>query len=91
MQNTKSKLFLNFETQWVFFSFVETYMTTNSTTAIHWNNYQNASTDGRQSMLMIGIGVLAAAALFIIFVILYTYRLENVNNETESKINYSVK
>lgn len=69
----------------------ETYMTTNFTTAIHWNDYRNASTDGRQSMLMIGIGVLAAVALLLIFVILYTYRLENVNNETESRIFYSVK
>lgn len=66
-------------------------MTTNSTTAIHWNDYRNASTDGRQSMLMLGIGVLAAVALLLICVILYTYRLENVNNETESKILYSVK
>lgn len=66
-------------------------MTTNSTTAIYWNDYRNASTDGRQSMLMIGNGVLAAVALLLIFVILYTYRLENVNNETESKIFDSVK
>ncbi|XP_065929625.1 cell death abnormality protein 1 [Magallana gigas] len=47
----------------------ETHMQNNSTSAVNWNNYQNVSTDGKQPMLMIGIGVLAAVALFIVTVI----------------------
>lgn len=42
-------------------------------------------------MLMIGIGVLAAVSLFIVLAIFYTYRLENVNKETDSNIYYSIK
>nr|XP_034309253.1 cell death abnormality protein 1-like isoform X2 [Crassostrea gigas] len=69
----------------------ETHMQNNSTSAVNWNNYQNVSTDGKQPMLIIGIGVLAAVALFIVTVIFYTYRLENVNKETGSNIYFSVK
>lgn len=66
-------------------------MPNNSTSAVNWNTYQNVSTDGKQPMLMIGIGVLAAVALIIVTFIFYTYRLESVNKETGSSIYFSVK
>lgn len=76
---------------YVLYFFVETHIPNNSTSAVNWNNYQNVSRDGKQPMLMIGIGVLAAVVLFIVTVIFYTYRLENVNKETGSNIYFSVK
>lgn len=48
-------------------------------------------TEKKQSTLMIGIGVLAAVALFIVIAIFVTYRLENTNKENESNIYYSIK
>lgn len=53
--------------------------------------YQQVLTKKKQSTLMIGIGVLAAVALFIVIGIFVTYRLENTNKENESNIYYSIK
>lgn len=63
-------------------------MRNSSTKAIHT---EVLSTNRKQSMLMMGIGVLAAVALFIVLAILFTYRLENTNQENESNIYYSIK
>lgn len=49
------------------------------------------STNRMQSMLMMGIGVLAAVALFIVLAIFFTYRLENTKKENESNIYSSIK
>lgn len=66
-------------------------MPDNFTKAVNREVYQQASTDRKQSMLMIGISVLAAVALFIVIAIFYTYRLENTNKENDSNIYYSIK
>lgn len=54
-------------------------------------NTEVLSTNRKQSMLMMGIGVLAAVALFIVLAIFFTYRLENTNKENDSNIYYSIK
>lgn len=54
-------------------------------------NTKVLSTNRMQSMLMMGIGVLAAVALFIVLAIFFTYRLENTKKENESNIYSSIK
>lgn len=54
-------------------------------------NTKVLSTNRMQSMLMMGIGVLAAVALFIVLAIFFTYRLENTNKDNESNIYSSIK
>lgn len=54
-------------------------------------NTKVLSTNRMQSMLMMGIGVLAAVALFIVLAIFFTYRLENTKTENESNIYSSIK
>lgn len=66
-------------------------MPDNFTKAVERELYQQVSTDKKQSTLMIGIGALAAVALFIVLAIFFTYRLENTNKENESNIYYSIK
>lgn len=66
-------------------------MQNDSTKAVDREVYKKVPNDKKQSMLMIGIIVLAAAALFIVFAIFYTYRLENTNKENESNIYCSIK
>lgn len=66
-------------------------MPDNFTKAVDKELYQQALTKKKQSTLMIGIGVLAAVALFIVIAIFVTYRLENTNKENESNIYYSIK
>lgn len=61
------------------------------TKAVDRELYQQVLTEKKQSTLMIGIGVLAAVALFIVIAIFVTYRLENTNKENESNIYYSIK
>lgn len=75
----------------VSYIFVETQIPENFTKAVNREVYQQISKDRKQSMLMIGIGVLAAVSLFIVLAIFYTHRLENVNKETDSNIYYSIK
>lgn len=53
-------------------------------------NTKVLSTNRMQSMLMMGIGVLAAVALFIVLAIFFTYRLENTKKENESNIYSSI-
>lgn len=66
-------------------------MPDNFTKAVDKELYQQVLTKKKQSTLMIGIGVLAAVALFIVIAIFVTYRLENTNKENESNIYYSIK
>lgn len=66
-------------------------MPNNFTKAVQRELYQQVSTYKKQSTLMIGIGALAAVALFIVLAIFFTYRLENTNKENESNIYYSIK
>lgn len=66
----------------------ETEMRDSPTKAV---NTEVLSTNRKQSMLMMGIGVLAAVALFIVLAIFFTYRLENTNKENDSNIYYSIK
>lgn len=66
-------------------------MPDNFTKAVDRELYQQVLTEKEQSTLMIGIGVLAAVALFIVIAIFVTYRLENTNKENESNIYYSIK
>lgn len=66
-------------------------MPDNFTKAVDIELYQQELTEKKQSTLMIGIGVLAAVALFIVIAIFVTYRLENTNKENESNIYYSIK
>lgn len=66
-------------------------MPDNFTKAVDKELYQQELTEKKQSTLMIGIGVLAAVALFIVIAIFVTYRLENTNKENESNIYYSIK
>lgn len=75
----------------VSYIFVETQIPENFTKVVNREVYQQISKDRKQSMLMIGIGVLAAVSLFIVLAIFYTHRLENVNKETDSNIYYSIK
>lgn len=66
-------------------------MPDNFTKVVDRELYQKVLADKKQSTLMIGIGVLAAVALFIVIGIFVTYRLENTNKENESIIYYSIK
>lgn len=74
-----------------FVLFIEMQMPDNFTKAVDKELYQQVLTEKKQSTLMIGIGVLAAVALFIVIAIFVTYRLENTNKENESNIYYSIK
>lgn len=66
-------------------------MPDNFTKPVDKELYQQVLTEKKQSTLMIGIGVLAAVALFIVIAIFVTYQLENTNKENESNIYYSIK
>lgn len=74
-----------------FVLFIEMQMPDNFTKAVDRELYQQVLTEKKQSTLMIGIGVLAAVALFIVIAIFVTYQLENTNKENESNIYYSIK
>lgn len=63
-------------------------MRNSSTTTV---NTEVSSTNKKQSMLMMRIGVLAAVALFIVLAIFFTYQPKNTNKENESNIYYSIK
>lgn len=69
----------------------ETPMPQNSMKTVNEDGFQKLSANRKQPLLMIGIGVLAAVALFVALAIFYTYRLENSNKEIDSNIYYSIK
>lgn len=69
----------------------ETPMPKNSMKTVNEDGFQKLSANRKQPLLMIGIGVLAAVALFVALAIFYTYRLENSNKEIDSNIYYSIK
>lgn len=69
----------------------ETPMPHNSMKTVNEDGFQKLSANRKQPLLMIGIGVLAAMALFVALAIFYTYRLENSNKEIDSNIYYSIK
>lgn len=76
----------------VFFWFLlETTIPQNSMKAVNGEGFQKLSANRKQPLLTIGIGVLAAVALFIVLGIFYTYRLENSEKEIDSNIYYSIK
>lgn len=66
-------------------------MPQNSMKAVNGENFKKLSANRKQPLIMIGIGVLAAVALFVVLAIFYTYRLENSNKEIDSNIYYSIK
>lgn len=66
-------------------------MPQNSMKTVYEEGFQKLSANRKQPLLMIGIGVLAAVALFVLLAIFYTYRLENSNKEIDSNIYYSIK